>query len=115
VAPGIQLFAAGAAVVATAYVVTPLSMAFSGPTGMRRSVWLNLALTVANVGLSIVLVVPLGPAGPLWASALCFGIAIVFWFGLWRLRPELLAETHAGKGEPPVEGSGRPSGPNGSS
>lgn len=90
----IGLYAAGACFVATSYVFAPLYMAFSGPRGIRRSVQVNSILVLINVLLSVALVRPLGPAGPLWASVIATLVACIHWIVMGRLHPEWLAETH---------------------
>ena len=88
------LYVAGGAFALTTFAAMPLYLAFSGPSGLARSVRLNAALTVSNVFASLVLVRVIGPAGPLWASAGAALVAVVFWLLVWRQHPEYLAERH---------------------
>jgi hypothetical protein len=55
---------------------------------------LNVVLVVANVGLSFWLVHPLGPSGPLWASAVTGVAASAYWLLMWRRHPDWLGEVH---------------------
>jgi O-antigen/teichoic acid export membrane protein len=89
-----SLYVAGGLFVVATCASTPLYLAFSGPTGLRMSVWLNLVLTVVNVTASLALVRTVGTAGPVWASAGCAAAAASFWLFVWGFRHELLAERH---------------------
>lgn len=96
VAAPLVLYLAGGAFVFVTFLNTPLYLAFAGPRGLARSVRLNAVLVVGNVGLSLVLVQVkmLGPAGPLWASALAGLGAAFFWLVMWWRHPEWLDEVH---------------------
>jgi O-antigen/teichoic acid export membrane protein len=93
-----DLYAAGGLFVFATFLSTPLYHAFSGPRGLRRSVRLNAALVVVNVGLSLLLVRVTGPSGPLWASAIAGFGAATYWLLMWRRHPEWLSEVHATRG-----------------
>ena len=95
VAAPMTLYLAGGAFVFVTFLSTPLYLAFAGPRGLARSVRLNAVLVVGNVGLSLLLVGVLGPAGPLWASALAGLGAALFWLVMWRRHPDWLDEVHA--------------------
>jgi O-antigen/teichoic acid export membrane protein len=90
----LDLYLAGGVFVFATFLSTPLYLAFSGPSGLRRSVRLNVVLVTVNVALSLVLVRTVGPAGPLWASALAGLGAAGFWLAMWRRHPEWLGEVH---------------------
>ena len=94
VAVPLLLYAAGGAFVFATFLSTPLYLAFSGPRGLARSVRLNVVLVIANVALSFWLVHPLGPSGPLWASAVTGVAASAFWLLMWRRHPDWLGEVH---------------------
>lgn len=94
VAVPLGLYAAGGAFVFVTFLSSPLYLAFMGPQGLSRSVKLNLLLMVANVGISLVLVRVLGPAGPLWASAAAGLAASGYWLLMWHQHPEWLGEVH---------------------
>jgi O-antigen/teichoic acid export membrane protein len=95
----VSLYLAGGTFVFATFVSTPFYLAFSGPTGLRWSVRLNIVLTVANVGVSVLLVRAVGGSGPLWASAGAGLVAITFWSTMWARHPEWLGESHG----PPVQ------------
>ena len=90
----LNLYLAGAAFLLGMYVSTPLALAFSSPRALRVSVALNCVLAVFNIALSFWLAPRIGPAGPLWASALSTWIAATFWVLMWVRRPALLTEVH---------------------
>jgi O-antigen/teichoic acid export membrane protein len=89
------LYAAGGSFVCATFLSMPLYLAFSGPSGLARSVRLNGVLVVVNVALSFWLVHAWGPSGPLWASAFAGFGAVLFWLLTWRRHPDWLGEVHA--------------------
>lgn len=90
----LMLYMSGGLFVFLTFVTMPLYLAFSGPTGLKRSVYLNVTLTLVNIGLSIPLASKIGPSGPLWASTITTALAGLFWLIAWRTRPRWLAEAH---------------------
>ena len=99
VAVPLSLYAAGGSFVCATFLSMPLYLAFSGPSGLARSVGLNMVLVVLNVGLSFWLVHLWGPSGPLWASAFAGLGAVCFWLLTWRRHPDWLGEVHAAGSE----------------
>lgn len=93
-----DLYTAGAVFIFATFLSTPLYHAFSGPRGLRRSVRLNAALVVVNVGLSLLLVGVTGPSGPLWGSAIAGLGAAGYWLLMWHRHPEWLGEVHGRAG-----------------
>ena len=89
-----SLYYAGALFVLVSFANMPLYLAFSGPTGIARSVRLNATLAVVNIAASIVLVRGYGPSGPIWASVATGCVAIGYWLVAWWRHPEWLGEAH---------------------
>ena len=103
----LNLYVAGAAYLTGVYVSTPLALAFSSPRALRVSVALNCVLAAVNLALSFCLAPRIGPAGPLWASALSTWSAAAFWWLMWARRPGLLTEVHnITEAPPPGPGAG---------
>lgn len=99
----IDLYLAGGLFVMGTFASAPLYMAFSGPSGLRWSVRLNLVLTTVNVAVSLALVNAVGVSGPLWASAGGAFAAIAFWLAMWTRNPQWLREAHQlSRGLPPA-------------
>ena len=107
VAAPISLYAAGGAFVFATFLSAPLYLAFSGPSGLRRSVRLNLVLVVVNVVLSFWLVHLWGPSGPLWASAFAGLGACCFWVLMWQRHPRWLGELHGPRSTKDADSPGR--------
>ncbi|CAN5632180.1 hypothetical protein BH10ACT10_BH10ACT10_02950 [soil metagenome] len=105
VAAPLGLYGAGGLFVFATFLCAPLYLAFSGPSGLARSVALNIGLVVLNISLSFWLVNLWGPSGPLWASAFAGLCAFGFWLLMWRRHPDWLGEPH-GAIRPSAEASG---------
>lgn len=94
VKPPLTLYMAAAAYVWATVLATPLTLAFSGPRGLRRSTTLSIMLALVNVAASCFLVATIGVSGPLWATAGASLLTWVHWLVMWRVRPEWLEEAH---------------------
>lgn len=101
-----DLYLAGGAFVFATISGTPLYLAFAGPRGLARSARLNMVLVALNVGLSLALVTVVGPAGPLWASAIAGAAAFGYWLLMWRRHPDWLSDVHAPVASTSTEPSG---------
>lgn len=90
----LSLYLAAGLYAFSAYASAPLMVAFSGPSGLKRSAKVSLWSAVANLSLSLWWVGPLGPSGPLWASAAVTLTVTLHWLLMWRIRPAWLSEIH---------------------
>ncbi len=64
----------------------------SGSTGRRTLFWLSIFVALFNIGLSVILCLRTGLAGPAWAGAIANSVAVLFCLVLAWHKPERLAD-----------------------